>query len=76
MFRLNSRDHFCDQSKDTDSPDTAFNLSSIQFESVNEVYGSKSSQRSVSVTVHRSSSTTLNFGRSKSDHDVETTVRG
>jgi hypothetical protein len=71
-LRLNSRDYIRDRST-TDNPENAINLSSIRIEASNDAYGSptKSGQPGVSVTVHRS--TTLNFGRSKSDHDVEPT---
>jgi hypothetical protein len=72
-FRLNSRDSIRHRSNNdswdrsnTDGQDTAFNSSRL-----NEAYASKSSQRSVSVTVHPS--ITSDIGRSRSDHDVETT---
>jgi hypothetical protein len=73
-FRLNSRDRISGWSN-ADSQNSAFNSTSIRFESVNKVYEPKPSQRNVSVTVCHSSSTTSNFARRKSDHDVETTVR-
>ncbi len=69
-FRLNSRDYVRDRST-TDNPDNAYNLSSIRGEPLSDAYGSKSRQPNVSVSVHRS--TTSDFGRNKSDHDVEPT---
>ncbi|KAI9461209.1 hypothetical protein BJY52DRAFT_1185559 [Lactarius psammicola] len=70
LAMLNSRDYVRDRST-TDIRDKGINLSSIRIEPPNETYGPKSSQPGVSVTVHRS--TTSNFGRNKSDHDVEPT---
>jgi len=68
LAMLNSRNYVLDRSA-TDNLDNAFHLSSIRIEPLYEVYGSKSGQPGVSVTVHRS--TTSNFGRNISNHDVE-----
>ena len=67
-LRLNSRDYVRDRSTNSNQ-DHALNLSSIRIEPPSDTYGSKPRQAGVSVTVHRS--TTLNFARNKSGHDVD-----
>ncbi|KAF8269626.1 hypothetical protein EI94DRAFT_934475 [Lactarius quietus] len=70
---LNSRNYVRDRST-TDNPYNAhntYNLSSIRREPLDEVYGSKSSQPAVTVTVQRS--TTSNFARSQSGHIIGST---
>jgi hypothetical protein len=66
--RLNSRDYVRDRRSNTDNPENAIHLSSIRIEPLSEAYESKSRQPG---TVHHS--TTLNFGRNKSDHDLGAT---
>ena len=61
--RLNTRDHVRNRSTSDNSPESAYNLSSIRLEPQNK---SQSRQPAVAVTVHRS--ITSDFSGSKSDH--------
>ena len=67
-LRLNSRDYVRNRSTN-DDPESSFNLSSMRIDASSEAYESKARQAGVSVTVHRS--TTSNFARNKSHHDIE-----
>jgi hypothetical protein len=67
-LRLNGRDYLRDRST-THIMGNTFNLSSIRTEPPSEGLGSKARQPSVSINVHNS--TTADFGRNQSDHDVE-----
>ncbi|KAH9060492.1 hypothetical protein EDB87DRAFT_1831480 [Lactarius vividus] len=62
LAMLNSRDYVRDRS-DSGNPDNAYHLSSIRVGPLSEA--------AVSVSVHRS--TTLDYGRNKSDHDEDPT---
>jgi len=69
LAMLNSRDYVRDRSV-TSNPDKALNMSSIRIEPSSNAYGSKSAgQAGVSIYAHRS--TTLDFSRNKSGHDVQ-----
>ncbi|KAH9036943.1 hypothetical protein EDB85DRAFT_2142733 [Lactarius pseudohatsudake] len=64
LAMLNSRDYVRDRS-DSGNPDNAYHLSSIRVGQLS------ASEAAVCVSVHRT--TTLDYGRNKSDHDDEAT---
>jgi len=63
---LNSRDYVRDRST-TDNPDNAYSLSTFRIAPRSEVYGTKSGQPGVAVSVHHTTKT--DFGGNKSDND-------
>ena len=67
-LRLNSRDYVRNRST-TDDLENSYNLSSFRIDASSEAYECKPREAGVAVTVHRS--TTSNFARNKSHHDIE-----
>ncbi|KAI9443467.1 hypothetical protein H4582DRAFT_1924958 [Lactarius indigo] len=65
LATLNSRDYIRGRQPTTNKQDNAYNISSIRIEPLSEAR--------VSISMQRTTATTLDFGRNKSGHDQEPT---